>query len=319
VQRLFVGTSIARSAITSMSARRNARCLITWTTAVVIALGAAASSAEVALPVPARLARAAETSPVSADRAAANVVPDATKVRGRATGVGAAAGAAVVGAAGLLLGIVLCAAMAPDEHLCDTAGDTVFVVGAFALTSAAAGGIAGGIIGAALPWQHDPGDSHFWQRADGPLGTLGLQLGGTHVNGAANVEPVSVASRVSLLAQLGPYLAVGPEVGFYPQHRAVSSEARARQEPDLARGVIALGLAARAGLPLAAFYPYLIGGAAYCADHADLAANFGVGSERRLSAGMNLAAEIRLHSSGGGGLAAHGSFVTGTAGVSWRW
>jgi hypothetical protein len=291
----------------------------------VIALGAAGSSAKAALPVPAALARAAETSPVAADgkgstnAAPANAVPNATQIRGRATGVGAATGAAVVGGAGLLLGIVLCAAMAPDEHLCDTAGDGVAVVGAFALTSAAVGGIAGGIIGAALPWRHDAGDSHFWQRADGPLGTLGLQLGGTHVNGAANVEPVSLASRVSLLAQLGPFWAVGPELGFYPQHRAVSSEARARQEPDIARGVLALGLAARVGLPLAAFYPYLIGGAAYYADHADLAANFGVGSERRLSAGMNLAAEIRLHSAGGGQLSAHSSFVTGTAGVSWRW
>jgi hypothetical protein len=308
-----------------MTSRRIPRRSITWTTAVVIALGAATSSAEAALPLPAALAHAAETSSVPVDRngattaAPANAAPNATQIRGRATGLGAAVGAAVVGAAGLLFGIVLCSAMASDEHMCDSAGDTALVLGAFTVTSAFAGGIAGGMIGAALPWRHDAGDSHFSQRADGPLGTLGLQLGGTHVNGAANVEPVSLASRVSLLAQFGPYWAVGPELGFYPQHRAVSSEARARQEPDLARGVIALGLAARVGLPLAAFYPYLIGGAAYYADHADLAANVGVGSERRLSTGMSLAAEIRLHSSGGGPLAARSSFMTGTAGVSWRW
>ncbi|WP_224247824.1 hypothetical protein [Hyalangium gracile] len=148
------------------------------------------------------------------------------ETRKRAPGHGALVGGGAGAVSGGLLLALLCVAFAEGG---DDTGLACGGVGA--LIGGAIGAGIGAVVGLAVPrWStiyekedgplalrlREPEDDALqgWFSGDGPVGEVGLQLGYARNLGSSGATN-GWGGRLHLLALLGPYLAVGPEVAWY--------------------------------------------------------------------------------------------------------
>jgi hypothetical protein len=248
-------------------------------------------------------------------------VGGAAPVRGRATGIGAMAGAGLAGGVALLLGSLVCLIPSDQTGQACRLDQWIGVVGGATLGASLAGGLVGGAIGAAWPVERPAGTlSPFWDRATGEIGLASLHLGAGSARGLTQERPPFPAFRASVLVRLGPYLALGPETGRYTLRTLMRypDGDGALQTHVQESGVYFLAMAVRAGLPLGRLYPYALAAAGYYLDYGNGGGgSLGAGAEWRLGRKLAAAAEARVQR--GTGDPRPPNLVTATVGLSVNW
>jgi hypothetical protein len=240
----------------------------------------------------------------------------------RATIPGAIIGGGTLAAAGLVTGVVFCAAEhAADDNICQSTGRKVLIPGVLTLAGGVLGALVGASIGAAIPLHHSAETARFEREAPAhELGFATLAVGATSVQGKARVEAASPALRASFMAQLGRYFAAGPELGYYPQTRWRPPQEQHDGFNTDRQSVLNVGMVVRAGLPLGALLPYAqLAAGLYDGYGEGLIGSAGLGVDWRWSARLSFVADVRLHGKGTGALRNNTPFVAGTAGAAWHW
>lgn len=265
------------------------------------------------LALSALLASAAMLAPVAARAAAPgfNLAP-AEPTRVRATGPGSKIGVAAGIVAGLVASTLFCRIVEEGGPICRGPEDALLVGVVIGLPTVAAFSLFGALVGTGLPVRQPAGyRPAFWEHAEGEIGVLSLHLGATRVTGGDNRQLASPAGRLSFLVKLGPYLALGPELGYYPQRRLGHTPPEDRDHQS-----VALAGAVRAGAPLGAFYPYLLAGYGYHTGGLNEAGALAAGGEWRWRPNVGVGGELRLTGDIDG---TPTPFMTVTAAVSWHW
>nr|WP_275900270.1 outer membrane beta-barrel protein [Pyxidicoccus trucidator] len=125
---------------------------------------------------------------------------------------------------------------------------------------------------------------------------LGLQAGyawGTDDEALVHGGP---GARLHLLARLGPYLALGPEVALYAHAGSRIQIGREEVGSLQNEALFQLGGVVRAGLALGPVRPAIVGGLAwYRAENSRLGYSVGVEVELNLVDGLALVADARYH------------------------
>jgi hypothetical protein len=191
----------------------------------------------------------------------------------------------------------------------------------------ATGAGGGALVGAGIPRWRPPTRLAFHERGGaGPIGSLALAVGVTSSLGEDRATSGAVALR--FLTRFGPYLAAGPELGYYHFGRTQLMSASG-PGPTIARGARQLGIATVLAVPAdGAFQGQLLVGLGLLShrwDHPTYDHHFGgsagLAGQWRLSTLFALSGEARLwtvlddqRGSGGG----H-RFATLTTGLAAHW
>ncbi|WP_224368211.1 porin family protein [Hyalangium versicolor] len=178
------------------------------------------------------------------------------ETRKRAPGYGALVGGGLGAASGAVLTALLCIALAEGGD--DNAGGCAIVGG---VVVGAIGAGVGALVGLALPrwstvYEREQGPlsirmnkpDESWFSGKGPVGEVGLQFGYARDAGNSSVTS-GWGGRLHLLALLGPYVALGPEVAWYDLGTEVSPNPFGNPFPQ-ERHLFQLGGLARVGMEL---------------------------------------------------------------------